>query len=315
MSERKIDDDTALEIFKLALTGKYTYEVIATKFDLSKPYITGLLRRDYGLRHSGWIKIRNRYISEEWENYKGTYKEFCQKIWDRYKLSNTSIRGIIAQNGSSIISQRRGLIMKQIQQLGKTNLYSFREIGRRLNIDRGYVSKVLGGVKYPIGSIRACLYCGNSFEVTRGRHQFCNNKCYDVSRRKLKSLSIHKVCVECGETFYPKYYSDLWKDFRFCSSYCWALYRKRQTEIKRKDIVRMFKNSISKEEIASIKKRSLYNINYMLRKQPLQLPPTGWTQYDKWLPSKFSTSRARTQAIRLAKAQIKDKESNGGKIS
>lgn len=257
MPERKINDDIALEIFKMALTGKYTYESIADKFDLSKSYITALLRRDYGLRYTAWIHIRNRYISEEWETYKGTYKEFCQKIWDRYKLSNTSIRGIIAQNGGSIILQRRGFIEKQIQQLGKNNLYSFREIGRRLNVDRGYVSKVLGGVKYPIGSIRVCLYCGNQFEVTRGRHQFCNSKCYDVSRRKLKPLSIHKVCVECGETFYLKYYSDLWKEFRFCSSYCWALYRRRKTEIKRRDVVKMFKNGISKEEIASIKERSL----------------------------------------------------------
>lgn len=64
-----------------------------------------------------------------------------------------------------------------------------------------------------------------------------------------------------------------------------------------------------KKRLHQSKKGVYNNINYMLHKKPLELSPTGWAQYDNWLPNKFSTSRARTQAIILAKAQIRMKES------
>lgn len=115
--KRKIDDDTALEIFKMALTGKYTYIAIGRKLGLTNQYIADILRRDYGLRFVDWVKIRNKYIVERWENYKGTYEEFCCGVKEKYGLSGKwTVDKIITQNGSSIVPYHRESVKKQIRQ-------------------------------------------------------------------------------------------------------------------------------------------------------------------------------------------------------
>jgi hypothetical protein len=124
-----------------------------------------------------------------------------------------------------------------------------------------------------------------------------------------------RKCQECGQIFSLSDYREIHTNRRFCDRYCWYLHRNRNTETYRRSIVKLFEEGKTRKEITTIMKKSRSAIEQMLYKKPLNLSPVGWVEYDKWLPSKFSTSRARTQAIILAKAQIRMKESKGGKSS